>query len=450
MNDNIVSILDLGTTKTVCLIGQKTPDGKIKVLGYGEEKSEGIQRGLVMNVADASAVIKSVVQKAQQMAGITVKEVYVGIAGQYITTQFTSHSVTNKSDREFITLELRDRLISEVNKIALNPGEVVLQVFPQEYYVDNTKVANPIGTMGIQLKGNFNIAITKQKNIEILTKAFDICGIKIKKVLLEPYASSFAVLTNDEKEAGVCMIDIGGGTTDMIIYKDNIIRHIAVIPLAGKIITSDIQQGLSITAANAEKLKIEYGCAIEAMVKETDTITIEGIGGRESREISLKAIAAIIQARIHEIVDTVLYEIKNATLYNQLGAGITITGGGAKLRNLVEFITYRTGLDTRIGYPNLNNLSSNEDFKHPKYSTAIGLLNKAIELENEFKISGKQKVEQSTAENNNEKKPNEQNEKASEQKNTNSNQESLKKKIGGILSGIKDMFKDDKKNDKDI
>lgn len=443
MNENIVTILDLGTTKTVCLIGQQTPDGKIKIIGYGEEKSAGIHRGLVMNVGEASTVIKSVVAKAQKMSGYIVTEAYVGIAGQHITTQLTSHSVTNKNDREFITAELRDRLISDVNKIALNPGEVVLQVFPQEYYVDNVKVNNPIGTMGIQLKGNFNIAITKQKNIEILSKALEFSNIRIKRLLLEPYASSFAVLTNDEKEAGVCMIDIGGGTTDMIIFKDNIIRHIAVIPLAGQIITSDIQAGLSITSANAEKLKTEYGCAIEAMVKDTDTVTIEGIGGRDNREISLKAIAGIIQARVHEIVDTVLYEIKNAGLYSQLGAGITITGGGAKLKNLVEFITYRTGLDTRVGLPSLTHISSSDDFRNPKYSTAIGLLNKANELEKEFIRANQNIIQQKQQQMIEE-----------ENKKYENNEQKKNQKFGktkGILREIGGLFKDNsKKTDKDI
>lgn len=451
MEEKLISILDLGTTKTVCLIGQQQPDGKIKILGFGEETSAGIHRGLVMNVNEASRVINTVVEKAQTVAGVKISEVYVGIAGQHISTQHTSHSITNKSNKDFITQELLDRLLKEVYQISLSPGEKVLHVFPQEYFVDNLRVTNPVGTMGGQLKGNFNIAIIKEKNIDILAKAFEFTNLKVKNLILEPVASSLAVLSDDEKEAGVCMIDIGGGTTDLIIYKDNIVRHLAVIPAAGQVMTKDIQTGLNVTEAKAERLKVEYGSAIEDFVKNTDFVTIEGIGGRGNREISLKAIAGILQTRVHEIIDTALNEIKNSGLISQLGAGITITGGGSMLKNLSQFVAFRSGFDTKITGPNVSFINTNFDLKSPKYSTAVGLLMRALEIEKELERKRKLNPQQNQINQN--QNLNQQNNQQSSQQNkqesnpnSNPNLEKGKKKINQWMNGLKTIFGSDTKD----
>lgn len=380
MTDDYVAILDIGTTKIVAMVGKQDANGKLKILGYGEDNSAGVNRGLVLNVNESSAVIAKVVQQAREQSDIDFKEVYVGIAGQHISSTQISHSIINQK-ADIIQQELVDKIIEEVYNMSLNPGEKILHVFPQEYRVDNTSVINPVGTMGRQLQGRFHISVGKDSKIEILSKSVEMAGLKIKHLVLEPVASAQAVLSAEEKEAGVALIDIGGGTTDLIIYKDNLIRYTAVIPFGGNSITNDIQKGCGILTSQAEKLKIEYGSAIADLVKESDFAPVEGIGGRENREISFKTIAKIIQARSVEIIDTVAYELKKSGFDNLIAAGITVTGGGSLLKNLKQFIEFRTGFETNLAKPDDYIFTSPGAFSHPKYSTSIGLLLKGNEIE---------------------------------------------------------------------
>ncbi len=432
MIDDYVAILDIGTTKIVAMVGKIDVSGKLKILGYGEESSLGVNRGLVLNVNEASAVIQKVVQKAKEQSDIDFKEVYVGIAGQHISSLHLSHSIINKNS-DIIQQDLVDKLIQEVYNMSLNPGEKILHVFPQEYIVDGTAVINPVGTMGRQLQGRFHISVGKDTKIDVLGRSVEMAGLKIKNLILEPVASAQAVLSEEEKEAGVLLLDIGGGTTDMIIYKDNLIRYSAVIPFGGKSITDDIQKGCNIVLSQAEKLKIEYGSAIADMVNEKDYAPVAGIAGREPREISFKTIAGIIQARAIEIIDTVTYELKKSGYYNAIAAGITITGGGALLKHLTELIEFRTGFETNIAQPANYIFTTADAFNHPKYSTSIGLLLKGSEIEQNKKKRYQEK----------EKVKEEQQELVEETVEQSTSKDKNKKGGNGFLKKLKDFFIDE-------
>jgi len=390
MTDDYIAILDIGTTKIVAMVGKQDANGKLKILGYGEDNSAGVNRGLVLNVNETSEVIKKVVQQAREQSDINFNEVFVGIAGQHISSQQISHSIINQKN-DIIQQELVDKIINEVYNMSLNPGQKILHVFPQEYQVDDALVVNAVGTMGRQLQGRFHLSVARDSKIDILKKSVEMAGLKIKNLILEPVASAKAVLSKEEKEAGVALIDIGGGTTDLIIYKDNLIRYTAVIPFGGNSITNDIKKGCSILSSQAEKLKVLYGSAISDMVKDTDFAPVEGIGGRENREIAFSTIAKIIQARVKEIIDTVVYEIKKSGFFNDISAGITITGGGALLKNLRQFVEFSSGFETNIAQPNNYIFTTANAFSNPKYSTSIGLLIKGSEIQQ--KINSKLEAE---------------------------------------------------------
>jgi cell division protein FtsA len=384
MFNDYVAIVDIGTTKVVAMVGRKDPAGNLQILGYGEEKSAGISRGLVVNLNHATETIKKAVDKAKEQSGIKFQEVYVGIAGQHIFSQLKSHSIINENG-DIITKKLLKKLSDEIYNMALSPGEQILHVFPQSYRVDNTEVEDPVGAMGKQLVGQFSISIGKEKSIQVIKRSVEQLGLKVVKIILEPVASAEAVLTEEEKEAGVILVDIGGGTSDMVIFKDKILRHSAVIPLGGKSITSDLQKGCNILERYAEDIKVKYGSAIADMVDATNVATVPSVSGRPAREISFKTIAEIIQARIIEIIDTVRQEIKNSGLHSGLAGGLTLTGGGALLKDLPMLFEYRTGLETKISKPEKYIYVEQDSFKNPKYSTAIGLLLKGLEYEKQRK-----------------------------------------------------------------
>lgn len=444
MTNDYVAILDIGTTKVVAMVGKQDTDGKLKILGYGEESSAGVNRGLVLNVNEASAAIKKVIKQAKAQSDIDFKEVYVGIAGQHISSVQLNHSIINES-RDIIDDELVARIINEVYNMSLNPGEKILHVFPQEYRVDGTSVINPVGTMGRQLQGRFHISVGKDTRIQVLGKSVEMAELTIRNLILEPVASAQAVLSEEEKEAGVALIDIGGGTTDLIIYKDNLIRYTAVIPFGGNSITNDIQKGCNILSSQAEKLKITYGSAIADLVKETDFAPVEGIGGRENREISFKTIASIIQARAIEIVDTVAYEIKKSGYYNSIAAGITITGGGALLKNLKQLIEFRTGFETNIATPKNYIFTTADAFNHPKYSTSIGLLIKGSQIQEKinFKLEEERiEIEKKQREIEEKLKAEAEAKQEEEIDNQNNNKKAVKSNGGGsnFLKKLKDFF----------
>lgn len=375
--------LDIGTTKIVVMIGRKNEFGKVEVLGIGKSKSLGVHRGVVNNITQTIQSIQQAIKEAEADAGIEVKNVMVGIAGQHIRSLQHSDYITRQNFDEVIEEKDIVQLCDQVYKLVMLPGEEIIHVLPQEYKVDGQgEITQPIGMHGARLEANFHVVVGQISSIKNIVRCVTNSGLQLGGVNLEPLASANAVLSQEEKEAGVALIDIGGGTTDLAIFKDGIIRHTAVIPFGGNVITEDIKDGCSIIEKQAELLKVKFGSAWPGENKENEIVSIPGLRGREPKEISLKNLSKIIHFRAVEIIEQVFLEIKHYGHEEQrkkLIAGIVITGGGAQLKHLKQLVEYITGMDTRIGFPNEHLAGdTNKDTTSPIYSTAVGLLMKSI------------------------------------------------------------------------
>jgi cell division protein FtsA len=384
-SNEYVAAIDLGTTKVVTLVGKKTPNGKLQIVGLSTTESTGIKKGMIQNIEDTVKAIEKTVSEVKVETGIDFKSVYVGIAGQHIRSIKNRGYINLESDEVEISQKDIDRLINDMHRIPVEAGETILHVLPLEYFIDNESVDKPVGMVGRRLEANFHIVIGKTSSAKHIEKCVNRVGLNVNELVLEPLASGESVLTADEREAGVALVDIGGGTTDLAIYYEGNVRHTAVIPFGGNIITQDIKDGCSILLKQADLLKEKFGCALSDIAPDNKIITIPGISGREPKEISVKNLAGIIQARMEEILDFVAYEINLSGYANKLSAGVVITGGGALLKHLPQLIRFKTGLDVRIGYP-VEQLSSDslEDFNQPQLSTALGLvllgLDKKVEV----------------------------------------------------------------------
>ncbi len=381
----IVVGLDIGTTKIAAIVGQQDEFGKIKILGIGRADSHGVARGEVVNIDMTVSAIKLAVAEAERQSNVDIKVVYVGIAGEHISS---------KQNRDIYTMpdpdtEVSDKdikaMISNMNRLALEPGERIIHVLPQEFFIDGNPVTKtPIGMCGSRLEANFHIITGKVAAAQNIKKCVERAGLTMLGLVLEPLASSASVLSDEEMEAGVALVDIGGGTTDIAIFQDNIIRHTAVIPFAGNIITEDIKAGCMVLKKQAEKLKVKFGSALPEETHENEIISIPGINGRDKKEISMKMLSNIIHARVEEIFQQVYFEIRSSGYSNKLIGGIVITGGGSMLKHLKQLVEYHTGLSARVGYPT-EYIAQNtkEELKNPMYATGIGLIIKGIEEVNE-------------------------------------------------------------------
>lgn len=384
MASEIVVGLDIGTTKIACMVGRKNENGKIDILSMGKCESVGVTRGVVSNIEKTVNSIRTAVEEAQSKVEgeLNIRVVNVGIAGQHIKSlQHRGMRTRNTLDEEISQLDI-DALVEDMYKLMMPPGEEIIHVLPQEYIVDDEQgIKDPIGMAGIRLEANFHIItgqIAAAKNIQ---KCVSKAGLEVDEMILEPLASSAAVLSDEEKEAGVVLVDIGGGTTDIAIFQDGIIRHTAVIPFGGNVITEDIKEGCTIMKRQAELLKQKFGSALASESQENEIVCIPGLKGREPKEISIKNLASIIQARMEEIIEHVYYEIKNSDFEKKLIGGIVITGGGSQLKHIGQLFEYITGMDTRVGYPN-EHLAPNhviENLSSPMYATGIGLVLKGFE-----------------------------------------------------------------------
>jgi cell division protein FtsA len=379
--NNFLTAIDIGTTKIVTIVGRMTESGKLEIIGMSKTPSKGVKRGVVLNIEEAVSAIRYTVDEVQRQVGFTLKEAYVGIAGQHIKSLRNRGYILRDSYEEEITRADTDRLLAEMYKISIQPGEEIIHVLPQNYVVDNeTGVKNPIGMFGKRLEGNYHIVIGQTTSARTIERCVNRVGIQVRQMVLEPLASSAAVLTEEETEAGVALVDIGGGTTDVAVYYDDIIKHTAVIPFGGNVITKDIMEGCSILSKHAEQLKIQYGSALGDLAEETKVVAVPGISGREPKEVSIKSLAYIIQSRMEEIIDAVVYQLEESDCYEKLTAGIVLTGGGSLMRHLPQLVKYRTGLDVRIGKPDIQLLGNDlKEVNHPMYSTSVGLLLKGFE-----------------------------------------------------------------------
>ncbi|AKD05253.1 cell division protein FtsA [Pontibacter korlensis] len=375
-NDKIVVGLDIGTTKVCALVGRRNEFGKLEILGMGKAVSEGVVRGIVSNIDKTVEAIKKAISQAEEQAKINIGVVNVGIAGQHIKSLQHNGSITRQVTDDEITVEDVNRLTNDMYRLVTPPGSEIIHVMPQEYKVDYEEgIVDPVGMSGVRLEGNFHIITAQSNAINNINKCVARAGLEVDQLILEPLASSMSVLSDEEKEAGVALVDIGGGTTDLAIFKDNIIRHTAVLPFGGNIITSDIKQGCMVMQNQAEQLKVKFGRAIADEASDNEIVSIPGLRDRTPKEISIKNLAYIIEARMEEIVELVYAEIVRSGYANSLAGGIVITGGGAQLQNLVQLVEYITGMDTRIGYPNEHLGRSKVDaVKGPMYATSVGLV----------------------------------------------------------------------------
>lgn len=380
LTSELVVGLDLGTTKIAAIVGRRNEFGKVEILGLGKAESLGVNRGVVVNIEQTVASIKTAVAIAADKANVDIGEVIVGIAGQHIKSMQHRGMITRHSLDDEVNQKDIDNLIDNMHRLVMSPGEEIIHVIPQEYIIDSESgIKNPIGHSGIRLEGNFHIITGQVSAVKNIFKCVDRAGLQTVDLHLEPLASADAVLSDDEKEAGVVLVDIGGGTTDVAIFYDGIIRHTAVIPFGGNIITDDIKEGCGIIRTQAEQLKVKFGSALSQENQENEIISIPGLRGRPHKEISVKFLAQIIQARMEEILEFVLFEIKSSGYERKLAAGIVVTGGGSLLKHLPQLVMLTTGMDCRIGTPN-EHLAGNEDeLKNPLYATGVGLVMKGIE-----------------------------------------------------------------------
>ena len=378
-NNKIAVGLDIGTTKIVAMIGRKNEYDKIEVVGIGKAKSLGVKRGVVSNITQTIQSIQQAVDEAESVSGVKIEDVVVGIAGQHIRSLHHSDYITRNNADEVIDEADIENLVNQVHKLVMLPGEEIIHVLPQEFKVDSqADIKEPIGMYGGRLEANFHVVVGQVSSIRNIGRCVKSAGLDLSDITLEPLASAAAVLSVEEKEAGVALIDIGGGTTDLAIFKDGIIRHTAVIPFGGNVITDDIKEGCSIIEKQAELLKIKFGSAWPGENKETEIVSIPGLRGREPKEITLKNLSKIIHARVQEIIEHVYLEVKNyghETAKGKLIAGIVLTGGGSQLKHLRQLVEYITGMDARIGFPNEHLAGDSEDaLSSPSYATAVGLL----------------------------------------------------------------------------
>ena len=411
---NIFVGLDIGTTKIVALIGSLNEYAKLKIIGVGKSKSLGVHRGVVNNITQTIQSIQSAVNEAELDSSEKIEKVIVGIAGQHIRSLQHSDYITRTNSDTVIDDDDLEKLINQVHKLVMLPGEEIIHVLPQDYKVDGqAEIKEPIGMFGGRLEANFHVVVGQVSSIKNIARCIKSAGIDFEGITLEPIASSDAVLSQEEKEAGVALIDIGGGTTDLAIFKDGIIRHTSVIPFGGNVITDDIKEGCSIIEKQAELLKIKFGSAWPGENRDNEIVSIPGLRGRDPKEISLKNLSKIIHARVVEIIEQVYIEIKNYGHNDQkkkLIAGIVLTGGGSQLKHLKQLVEYITGMDTRLGHPSEHLAGNNSiDISSPMYATAVGLVMNSIKIRKVNKLkdetSDSDNIELKSEENSKTKKP---------------------------------------------
>ena len=381
----LVVALDIGTTKVCAIAGRKNEHGKLEILGVGKVDSIGVMRGVVTNIEKTVNAISEAIQAAERAAKAKFSRVHVGIAGQHIKSLQHRGILTRDNDHTEISQKDITRLVNDMYKLVLPPGDKILHVIPQEYTVDNEQgITDPIGMSGVRLEANFHIITGQISASNNIHRCVERGNLKVESMTLEPIASAVAVLNEEEKEAGIALVDIGGGTTDITIFHEGIIRHTAVIPFGGNVITSDIKEGCTVMQHQAEQMKVKFGSALADEVFDNRIITIPGIKGRDYKEIGEKNLARIIQARMEEIFDYVVWEIRRSGYERKLIGGIVLTGGGSLMRDIEKLCEFHTGMATRIGVP-IEHLAHgyHEQVCSPIFSTAIGLLLNGIQIEEE-------------------------------------------------------------------
>jgi len=367
--------LDVGTTKICAIVGSRNEYGKIDILGQGSAVSDGVNLGEVQNIDKTVAAIQKAIRAAEESAQVDIGVVHVGIAGQHINSVQHRHSILRLSNTEEISRKDVDDLVDSIYRLPMETGYEIIHVLPQEFRVDHiTGIKDPVGMSGVRLDADFHIITGKIASASMLNRCVQKAGLQVSDLILESIASAESVLHEDEREAGVALVDIGGGTTDIAIFKDNIIRHSASIPLGGNIITHDIHVGCAIMATQAEKLKVQFGSALAKEVRDNEIVVVPNLHGRDPKEISTRNLASIIQSRVEEMVEHVRYAIRVSGFERQLIGGVVLTGGGSQMRHIRPLFEYMTGLDVRLGCPGEHLAAGNEQVANAQYATGVGLV----------------------------------------------------------------------------
>src|SRR6476661_8353093 len=379
----IIEGLDIGTTKIAAIAGRKNEFGKLEILGFGRANSNGVQHGMVLNIDQTIKAIQTALENCYASnPNLEIGEVYVGIAGHHIKSLQTRGDIVRQQNEEEIRQEEIDRLIEDQYRTYIPAGDQIIDVIPQEFTVDNFQnIPNPIGYSGVKVGANFHIITGDTNAIRNINRSVEKAGLKTKDLVLQPLASASAVMSELDMEAGVAILDIGGGTSDLAVFYEGILKHTAVIPFGGENITNDIKTGLGVLKQQAEAMKVQFGSALADEAKANAFITIPGLRGMPAKEISVKNLANIIQARMSEIMDFVTYHLKQVGLDNKmLNGGIILTGGGSQLKHLIQLTEYVTGLNARIGLP-IEHLAPGhiEELAKPTYSTCLGLILKGYD-----------------------------------------------------------------------
>ncbi len=385
--NNIIVGLDIGTTKICVIVGQLAENGKINILGVGKASSQGgVSRGMVANVNKVVSAIEEAVKEAEKVTQIKINTVYVGIAGHHIKSIQHRGTLTRRNGEEEILAEELQGLESEMENLALSPGLEILHVLPQDYKIDGEDgIRDPIGRIGVRVECNYHIITGETSRAKTIGRAVHNAGLKVADLVVEPVASSSAVLSDPEREAGVALVDIGGGTTDVCVFENGYIIHTAIIPIGGDRITKDLQEAFGILKDQAEEVKIKYGNCVPSETMRNEVVVIPGLPGRQSKEISLYAIAQVIKARMEDIIQRVDFEIQTSGIADKLNGGLVLTGGGSGLKDVSQLFAFYTALDVHIGSPGRYlGRGMIDEVRNPMYSTAIGLV--MLGIEEEIKI----------------------------------------------------------------
>ena len=372
LNNQLIVGLDIGTSKVVCIVAERNLDGVVDIIGIGMHPTRGLKKGVVVNIESTVQSIQRAVEEAELMAGCQIRSVYVGIAGSHIRSM-NSHGIVAIRDREVLQPDI-DRVIDAAQAVAIPADQKILHILPQEFLIDEQEgVKEPLGMSGVRLEAKVHLVTCAVNAVQNIEKCVKRCGLEVENVILEQLASGYSVLTEDEKDLGVCLCDIGGGTTDIAVFTEGANRHTAVIPIAGDQVTNDIAMALRTPTPNAEDIKIKYGCAVTSLAGENETIKVASVGGRQDRDLSRQSLADVIEPRYDELFTLIQAELQRSGFEDLVAAGIVLTGGTSKMEGVVELAEEIFHMPVSIGKPTgVEGLS--DIIRNPIHSTGVGLL----------------------------------------------------------------------------